>query len=83
MAKLADQRSIATPGTKETPEALRSPPMAFWESPSAIFHAVPEFIWDMLNDKVRQPVAGLSQKKHSVPCRTGSAGANNRIWEAT
>jgi hypothetical protein len=45
--------------------------MAFWESTSAIFDDVPEFIWDMLDDKIRRPVAGLWRKKHS--CRAEQA----------
>src|ERR1035437_3479971 len=46
--KSADQTSFGTPGTTETPEAVRSPPMELrGNPPSAIVYAVPEFIWGM------------------------------------
>ena len=47
-AKSADQASLRTPGTTETPGAMRSPPRGLRGTPpSAIVYAVPQFIWGM------------------------------------
>jgi hypothetical protein len=47
-AKSADQTSFGTPGTTETPGALRSPTCGFRGTPqSATVYAVPEFIRGM------------------------------------